>query len=138
MKLAYSLENGAPVCYFDESAFISWTRMPKTWFHRSKKLMIPLASKRGSGFTLFGCVGNCLRQSTFLIGTATSNLEVLRFFRSLVRAKRDPRSRPFLILDNAGAHRSPHVLPFITQHFRPLFMPGYSCQFNSIGKPYIS
>ena len=43
---------------------------------------------------------------------------------------REPK--PYMVLDNAGAHHARDVVAFASQHFQLKFMPAYSCQFNSV------
>jgi hypothetical protein len=60
--------------------------------------MVPLSEKRGPGFTLFGAIGTCLTESTFMIGEATSIGEVIRFIKSLAEARKDKTRKPFLVM----------------------------------------
>ena len=115
----------------DETSFVSWTRISKAWSHRGVSVKVPLPSSRGPGFTLFGCMGTCLRNSVFYkIGSSTSIEEVQEFFVALARQRINPNGRPFLVLDNHAAHRNVETLRIMRQHFQPLFLPAYSCQFN--------
>lgn len=45
---------------------------------------------------------------------------------------RDPSCKPYLLLDGASAHRGKLAREYLETNFKPLFMPPYSPQFNSI------
>ena len=46
-----------------------------------------------------GAIGNCLLDGAqYMIATATSEMEVLRFIRDLATKKLDPNSKPFLVM----------------------------------------
>ena len=62
---------------------------------------MPLSKKKGSNWTLLGAIGSCLNGPCCMIGEATSEREVLRFIRQLALAKRDPDSRPYLVMVSA-------------------------------------
>ena len=117
----------------DETTFSSWTRQERTWFHRKKSLVVPKAKDRGHNFTLYGAIGSCLKDgAAYMIGEATNNRCMQAFCRQLAQERIDPSSRPFLIMDNAGAHTSPETIRVIERYFIPFHQPGYSCKFNSI------
>jgi transposase len=132
-KLQYLLDQDADVIYMDETAFNSWQKIDRTWFHRQKKFTVPRSSPRGSGFTLYRAIGRSLRHGrAFMIGTSMNNADTRAFFRLLAREKRDPDAKPFVVMDNHVSHRSQKTQPTIRRHFTPFRQPKYSCQFNSI------
>ena len=45
---------------------------------------------------------------------------------------RDLSCKPYLLLDGASAHHSKFAREYLEANFKPLFMPPYSPQFNSI------
>ena len=46
-----------------------------------------------------GAIGSCLLDGAqYMIATATSEMEVLRFIRDLAAKKLDPDSKPFLVM----------------------------------------
>ena len=40
--------------------------------------------------------------------------------------------RPYLVFDNHPSHKSNSTIAFIEDYFKPLALPTYSCEFNSI------
>ena len=41
-------------------------------------------------------------------------------------------NKPYLLIDNHPGHKNPILRLKLDQHFNVLFMPSYSCRFNSI------
>ena len=86
-----------------------------------------------SGVTLYGAIGNCLKTpSVFTVDQGTTIVGFTRFIETLVQQKIQIDSRPYLILDNHSAHRSKKLTELLTANFKVLWMPPYSCEFNSI------
>ena len=85
-----------------------------------------------SAVTLFGAVGRCLKNGYFyMIAKSTDIQEVKRFLVELAGELRNPYSRmkPYLVLDNHGAHRSPKVREEL-ERFQVLWQPAYSSPVN--------
>jgi transposase len=51
----------------------------------------------------------------------------------MAKNKINPKSKPFVVMDNHRAHTSDWSIPTLEKHFTPLFQPPYSSQFNTIG-----
>jgi hypothetical protein len=91
-----------------------------------------IGKKRYGGVTIMGAVGNCLSKSVFKLVPSTTKEVFMSFIEELSEFVKDGIQKPFLVLDNHAAHRSKDVRPTLNQYFQPLFMPPYSCEFNSI------
>ena len=79
-----------------------------------------------------GSVGNCLKQRFYgEIHSSTNKVDVEKYFLSL-KDQLSTNCRPWLVLDNAAAHHAHSVKKVLKRYFRPLFLPAYSCQFNSV------
>ena len=64
----------------------------KTWFHRNQKLIVPLNSERGKGFTVYGAVGLCIKDdlSHFEVHDSTNKNDFVNFMINLSQ-KIEPR-----------------------------------------------
>ena len=51
-------------------------RQDKCWYSRGKKFRIPYSKNRGKSFTLFFAFGTGLREAVWMLGKATSKVEV--------------------------------------------------------------
>ena len=51
---------------------------------------------------MYGAIGNALVEPIYMLGSATCQEEFLKFIRGLAAAKRDPNSKPFLVMDNVS------------------------------------
>ena len=93
-----------------------------------------LNKQRLPGVTVFGAISESLHKPVFSLGKSTNTLEVLDFLKKL-RASMNltSRSKIYVVLDNARAHRSKVVTEYCNHHFIELvFLPGYSPEFNAI------
>lgn len=69
-QLAQLVYENKRLLYLDETTFNYHMRQTKVWqyqdnsIHQSFKL--PLANRRFSGVTVFGCIGNCLKKPVFM------------------------------------------------------------------------
>ena len=63
---------------------------------------------------------------------STNRVDVLEHFKELKRNLRSNLSKPYVIMDNCKSHHSPEVVEYLNSNFRPLFLPSYSPEFNSI------
>ena len=79
-----------------------------------------------------GAIGNCLTDSQFMIGDSTNQIQFRQFMLQVLGNLKEGVHRPILILDNAGAHRANDNKQFLDDNFTVMFMPPYSCRFNSI------
>lgn len=86
--------------------------------------------KRYGGVTIFGAVGNCISKSLFITGKSTNRDEFKQFIETLVGLTDKSKPKPYLILDNHAAHKCNSKL--LNDHFEVMWMPPYSCEFNSI------
>ena len=82
-------------------------------------------------------IGNCLTVPyVHLIRGTTNQVFFLEFLRLLTEHidwnKLEDHKKPYLIHDGHTAHRTAEVVSYMRLHFRPLRIPRYSCQFNSI------
>ena len=60
----------------------------------------------------------------------------MTFLKELAKNLKNPykenQSRPYLVIDNHAAHKSKKVTMFMETYFKPIWLPAYSCEFNSI------
>ena len=78
---------------------------------------------------MFGAIGSNLK-SVFHVADSTNRVDFQLFFSKIVAWV--GTEKPFLVYDNHSAHLTIENREYISQHFRQLKMPPYSCQFNSI------
>ena len=79
-----------------------------------------------------GSLGNCIRGHFFgEIRKSTNKVDVAEYFLKL-KDSLSTRCKPYVILDNAAAHHAHSVKRILKRYFRPMFLPAYSCRFNSI------
>lgn len=105
----------------------------KVWQLRTTPIEYGLANNRGHSVTLYGAVGHCIKKvGYFKLGSSTNRHEFAEYLEELkdfvhVGAL---KQKPYLIIDGHSAHRA--CKSEMAKHFKPLFMPPHSCQFNSI------
>ena len=69
----------------------------------------------------------------FYVAESTNKIDFLKFLE-LVKIEIG-EIRPMLVYDNHPSHIKPQVVrDYIQEHFIPLRLPTYSCEFNSIEK----
>ena len=76
-----------------------------------------------SAVTLYGAVGRPLKNGYFyMLAKATDIAETKRFLVELAGALKNPysRSKPYLVMDNHQAHRSPKVREELAR-YHPLY-----------------
>ena len=91
-----------------------------------------LDKRRVGGVTIYGAIGLCLQKPVFELGLSTNIAEFKSFLQKLQQSVKPGVEKPYLLLDNHSAHRSREQEPFLSENFTVLFIPPYSCQFNSI------
>lgn len=80
-----------------------------------------------------GALGNCLVGQGFYGELVRStNTEDFVGYLEHLREHVNCAEKPYLLLDNASAHHAKKARPLLEQYFRPLFIPRYSCRFNSV------
>ena len=79
-----------------------------------------------------GGLGNCVKRWFYGEITRSTNADDFKKFLLKLRAEKTCRRRPWLILDNHRAHLAKSVQHTLNRHFRPLFLPPYSCEFSSV------
>jgi len=68
----------------------------------------------------------------FTFAKSTNQLDFVKFIEATKAKILNKRTKPWILLDNHGAHKSPISKEIIGKYFKPLYIPAYSCQFNSI------
>ena len=125
-------QHGDNVIYMDQTTFQLWPKPTKTWQFGQASIAAPENMKFLSAVTLFGAVGRCLKEGKlYMTAPSTDITSVKRFLVELAGAVRDPytKERPYLVLDNHSAHRTPKVREELSR-FHALFQPAYSSPFN--------
>ena len=94
---------------------------------------IRITNKSIGGATVFGAIGDGLTQPYFYITDTTNSEHFNTFIDDLIPFIRpNLENRPYLVLDNHLAHKNILIRPTLEQHFNVMWLPSYSCQFNSI------
>jgi len=74
-----------------------------------------------------------MARPVFYVGQSTNKNDFLKFLE-LVKIEIGD-IRPVLVYDNHPSHIKPKIVrDYIQEHFTPLRLPTYSCEFNSIEK----
>ena len=111
----------------------SWSFKSKTWMNGATRGRIRITNKSIGGATVLGAIGDGLVESYFHITDTTNTENFNTFINDLVQQIRpNLENRPYLVLDNHTAHKNVVIRPTLEQHFNVLWLPSYSCQFNSI------
>ena len=80
---------------------------------------------------MYGAIGNCI-EPTMMLGESTNTVEFIKFLKQVLDNLKPGSSKPYLVIDNASSHINSEARQFIAEHFFPLNVVQYSCQFNSI------
>ena len=119
--------------FIDETTFVLWPALGKTWQYQHDKVSVPYNYKRLSSFTLFYAIGPALVKPVYLLSQlGTTNQEVKNFLIKVAKMRINQYQRPYLILDNAKAHTSNEVKELMQHHFQPMYQPPYSSCFNIV------
>ena len=116
-------QQGEGLIYFDETTFQIWPKPTRTWQHSSALIAAPENMKFYSAVTLYGAVGRPLKNGYFyMIANTTDITETKRFLVELAGALKNQYSRqkPYLIMDNHPAHKSPKVREELGR-YHPIF-----------------
>ena len=82
---------------------------------------LPVNSKRNA-VTLFCAIGNCLNQPCFRLAKSTNKVAFKLFIKQLSGSLKSPvGGKPYLVLDNATAHKSRTSRALLERHFHVLF-----------------
>ena len=127
--------DGVPVMYFDETSFQLEMTMRRAFYPRQNKLVLPIPRGQRRGFSLYGCIGSCVRGGAYFEVHDSSNKEdFMAFMRNLEGQLIQPelpvtrRKRPVLVLDNLAAHKGADRLLIMERFAQVQFIPAYSCQ----------
>ena len=105
LKLMNVIRNNLPLCYMDESSFHSGLYTNKTWAKPHRKVNVPINQRRMSK-TAIATIGNCLKSGYVVTLASSTNREnVMEHMERVVEEIRDPNICPYLVLDNAAAHK---------------------------------
>ena len=80
---------------------------------------------------VFGAIGLCVKDLACYKLLPRNNADnFLKFLRHLKKCA--TVEKPILVLDNFSGHKAESVQDYLHKHFRPLYLPAYSCTFSSI------
>lgn len=124
--------SGAPVIYMDETTFTAWMLKSKSWSSREKPVYHARNDKK-FGTTVFGALGRCLKNGfVYQRAKSTNKIDFLRFVIDTRQAVQERywNQKPYFLYDGHPAHVGRDRLRLLEQYFRPVQIPGYSCEFN--------
>ena len=123
LKLGSAIAAGKKVIYLDEASFNAFIFKPKAWSHKQKPVEIPINNSR-HGTTLFGAIGSCLTHPCFRLAASTNRIAFRQFIHQVSGSVRSRiGGKPYLVLDNASAHKTKANRALLDQHFNVLFQP---------------
>ena len=111
----------------DETTVNSHMRLRKAWSYADKPVNTLIGRKRYGGTTIYGAIGNCLKNPVFMLGESTNIEEFEEFMQKVKLNCKESSDKPYLVIDNHSAHRSNRVKEYLEANFTLLFMPPYSC-----------
>ena len=123
---------GDQLIYMDQTTFQIWPKPIRTWQLASAPITAPENYNFLSAVTLFGAIGNCIQGGKlYMLANATDIPSTKKFLVQLAGALKDPytRVKPYLVMDNHGAHRSDKILEELSR-FHACFQVPYSSPFN--------
>lgn len=106
-------------------------RKSKTWSYSDIQVEFPICKKRFNGFTLFGAIGNCLARPVMMTSKSTNKESFFDFLDMVNDALKPGITKPILVIDNHPAHKSNLVKEKLHSLFDVMWLPRYSCEFNS-------
>ena len=87
--------------YFDSASFNSFMYKRKTWSYADHIVEVPINQFRYSQ-TVIGAIGTCIKDNYCLtFGDSSTAEAVLDHLKELKKSLRNPKSKPWLVLDNA-------------------------------------
>ena len=94
------LDADYPTVWMDESSVNGYMQPAKVFSKLGTDMRLPLPSQRHSGLTIFGAVGNCLREPAWQVSLSTNREDFIKFCQRLINCIDGAiRVRPLLILD---------------------------------------
>ena len=73
-----------------------------------------------------------MKEPVFAFGQSTNKFDFFKFLESIKLQRVNQENKPWIVLDNHKAHHSLICKEILSDNFRTLFLPAYSCRFNSI------
>ena len=133
--LAKLIEEKKHIIFMDETTVNTWQIKTKSWSSKTDIVEHKRPSTR-IGITVFGAIGNCLKNPVFRTAKSTNKTDYIEFMRLVKEQVRQIHhsQKPILLFDAHRAHTSLLAREEIPRMFVPLKIPVYSCEFNSIEK----
>ena len=104
------LSNRPNVVYFDETSLNLWPTISHTWSGAGdERVEIPKNVKRGSGITVYGCIGERMRQALFYHADSSNSEDFQKFLKLVRKNFDDPYDPIIMVLDNLPAHKTEGV-----------------------------
>ena len=76
--------DGVPLMYFDETSFQIDLTMRRAFYQRKDKLVLPIPRGQRKGFSLYGCVGSCIRGGAYFeVHDSSNKHDFMAFMRNL-------------------------------------------------------
>ena len=117
--------------YFDETSLSHKTTIKKAWGIAGQKFMIPIAADRGSAFTVYGTIGNCIiNNGYFEIHKSTNKIDFMSYLENLQTQIIPTEELPVFVYDNHRAHIGEDRLAILNRFCKPMRSVAYSCFLN--------
>ena len=85
----------------DETTLNTWNRAKKSWSLASERNFHAINKVRYS-ITLYGAIGTGVSQTTFHLDKGTNAVGFLAFLEKVKSSLQNPKSRPFLLMDQVS------------------------------------
>ena len=100
----------------------TWCTQKRAWYPPNQNLTVPVPAggDRGSGFTVFGCIGPVLRNGYYIeFDKSTNKWAFNNYIKNLALQIKDEYkgTLPVILLDNHGAHTNADVKNTLCQYF---------------------
>ena len=95
-------------------------------------MVLPYASRRFSGVTVYGAIGTGLQSPCFYISGSTNQTDFAAFIDEIVPQIVPGDVKPVLVIDGHRAHLTVINRELMERHFTVMQMTPSSCEFNSI------